>query len=152
MMENTRSWAELTAEMEERDNATGLRRVRNKTVDGFYTVRRGLRDGPRNARRQVKWAWQRVFRGWDDRVVWSLDTHLARTLGAQLVMMADIAHGYPDGFTFETWTAALRLHGGALTTYSEQWDWDGTTDWDEIYLPAQDALRWIADNFATLWD
>lgn len=25
---------------------------------------------------EIKWAWQRVFRGWDDRVVWSLDMFL----------------------------------------------------------------------------
>jgi hypothetical protein len=28
-------------------------------------------------RRQIQWAWQRVFRGWDDRVIWSIDFHLA---------------------------------------------------------------------------
>jgi len=27
--------------------------------------------------RHVRWAWQRVFRGWDDRVIWSIDFHLA---------------------------------------------------------------------------
>lgn len=27
---------------------------------------------------EIKWAWQRVFRGWDDRVVWSIDAHLAK--------------------------------------------------------------------------
>lgn len=142
------------AQLEERERATGLRRVVNKTVDGAYAVRRGVRNGPRQLRRQVRWAKQRLFRGWDDRAVWSLDTHLAGTLGAQLIQMADIAHGYPDvdGFTYETWTAALRLHGQSLVTYSEKWDWQGTQEWNAIYTPAQYALRWVADNFAALWD
>lgn len=30
--------------------------------------------------REVKWAWQRVFRGWDDRVIWSIDWYLAENI------------------------------------------------------------------------
>ena len=25
---------------------------------------------------EIKWAWQRIFRGWDDRVIWGLDSYL----------------------------------------------------------------------------
>jgi hypothetical protein len=32
--------------------------------------------------RQCKWAWQRVFRGWDDRVIWSIDSYLAEKIPA----------------------------------------------------------------------
>lgn len=31
-------------------------------------------------RSEVEWAWQRVFRGWDDRVVWSIDYYLATNI------------------------------------------------------------------------
>lgn len=27
--------------------------------------------------REIKWAWQRVFRGWDDRVIWGMDEYLS---------------------------------------------------------------------------
>ena len=27
---------------------------------------------------EIKYAWQRVFRGWDDRVIWSIDWYLAK--------------------------------------------------------------------------
>jgi hypothetical protein len=29
---------------------------------------------------RIKWAWQRVYRGWDDRVVWSIDFYLAKMI------------------------------------------------------------------------
>lgn len=34
--------------------------------------------------REIRWAHQRVTRGWDDRAVWSIDYHLAKLIG-QLV-------------------------------------------------------------------
>jgi hypothetical protein len=30
--------------------------------------------------RQIRWAWQRVFQGWDERVIWSIDYHLAEMI------------------------------------------------------------------------
>lgn len=31
---------------------------------------------PKSCYRHIKWAWERVFQGWDERVVWSIDYHL----------------------------------------------------------------------------
>jgi hypothetical protein len=97
----------------------------------------------------VRFAWQRVFRGWDDRALWSLDTWLARTLGAQLQEMARIAHSWPGmgDWTFETWTAALRQHGGVLTDYGHNCDAD-----DAAIDAAQESMRWVADHLPNLWD
>ena len=33
---------------------------------------------------EIKWAWQRVFRGWDDRVIWSVDCYISRNMPAWL--------------------------------------------------------------------
>lgn len=117
---------------------------------GYYR----LRDKKREAPRQVRWAYQRVTRGWDDRAVWSLDTHLSLVLGQQLIKMADIAHGYPgtEGWTFERWTTELRTHGEALLAYSNQWHETSLDDWEAIYQPARVALLWVADNLSSLWD
>ena len=43
----------------------------------------------------IKWAWQRVFRGWDDRVVWSIDFYLARNLPNWLSVLKDNKIGTP---------------------------------------------------------
>lgn len=106
-----------------------------------------------NGTRSVRFARQRVVRGWDDSALWSLDDHLAKTLGAQLVTMAEIAHSYPgDDYPFDKWTADLRKHGEALLAYRKgHYDVFGD-EWDALYTPAQEALRWVADNLAALWD
>jgi len=108
-----------------------------------------VKHAPGNARNQIRWAWQRVFRGWDDRAIWSLDTWLARTLGAQLQEMARIAHGWPAGpdWTFDTWTTALRVHGGVLADYGHNCDAD-----NDAIEAAQDSMRWVADHLPNLWD
>lgn len=102
----------------------------------------------------VKYAWQRVFRGWDDRESWNIDHYLSKRLGEQLVAMSEFAHGYPsEDYPFDKWTADLKTHGEALLTYSKM-VWEHETDWeyDVIYVPAQDALRWVADNLSAIWD
>jgi hypothetical protein len=105
-----------------------------------------------NARREVKWARQRVVRGWDDRAMWSLDDHLAKTLGEQLVWMSKILHGHPCDYPDKEWTADLLKHGEALLNYQRLHYESYGDDWDAAYRPAQDALRWVADNLASLWD
>jgi hypothetical protein len=114
-----------------------------------------VRNPYRTASLAVRHSWQRVFRGWDDRALWSLQDHLARTLGAQLVKMAEVAYSYPGDEvypSFEQWQTDLRRHGEALLTYQAKHYEVYGVDWDAVYVPAQEALRWVAEHFAALWD
>lgn len=124
----------------------------NLVERSFNRTRRRRRD----AQLAVKWAYQRVVRGWDDRALWSIDSHLTKTLGEQLVSMARTAHGSPgDDYPYERWTADLKRHGEALLTYSRTHhdvygdDWEA---WEAVYGPAREALAWVAENLAALWD
>jgi hypothetical protein len=101
---------------------------------------------------QCRWGIQRLIRGWDDRATWSLDVHLARTLGNQLLHLADSTHGWPHSDTYpepQDWEEALRLHGHALVRYA-----DGcfAAEDDTELIEAQKALRWVAENLPNLWD
>lgn len=121
---------------------------------------KALLRAPRRTEREILFFWQRTTRGWDDRSVWSMDHDLSKRLGAQLIYLGDIAHGFPgappyDGDTgFALWQADLRKAGAALTVYSQVDSLDlGHQYWnDSILVPAQEALRWIADNLPALWD
>lgn len=143
-------------------SATGLRRVYYDCRRQYYALRRAAMNAPGNA----KYAYQRLTRGWDDRSVWDVRDHLARTLGAQLVRMADIAHGYPIGAAdvrfipdepaddemFADWVAQLRTHGEALLAYRagyEDVSWEAR---EAFAQPAQEALRWVAEHLDDLWD
>lgn len=129
-----------------------------------------LRNPIRDARRSVKFAYQRVFRGWDDQSMWGLNTRLSKTLGEQLIEMSEIAHGCPPYYgssseapgaphflpdvsdeVFERWKNDLRKHGEALLAYSRE---DGETLEEEValYGPAQEAMHWVAENLGSLWD
>jgi len=41
----------------------------------------------------IKWAWQRVYRGWDDRVAWGIDQHLFEQLPQWLSRLKETYHG-----------------------------------------------------------
>jgi hypothetical protein len=70
---------------------------------------------PREARDQMKWAWQRVFRGWDDRAAWSYNGWFLRYTPEILEEMKKNLHGYPGNFVdtfgqdgaFEAWKQVL---------------------------------------------
>ena len=55
--------------------------------------------------RQIKYAWQRVFRGWDDRVVWSIDWYLSEMIPIWIKTLKVKQHGIPlemfDGLPYD---------------------------------------------------
>jgi len=44
---------------------------------------------------QIKWAWQRVFRGWDDRITWSIDSYLAENIPLWIEQLKKFKGGVP---------------------------------------------------------
>ncbi len=44
---------------------------------------------------RIRWAWQRLYRGWDDRVIWNVDIYLARMLPIWLGVLRDSKLGVP---------------------------------------------------------
>jgi hypothetical protein len=44
---------------------------------------------------EVCYAWQRVFRGWDERVIWSIDWHLAEMIPLWMRQLKKDKHGVP---------------------------------------------------------
>lgn len=112
-------------------------------------IRRGLLN--------IKYAYQRLTRSWDDTATWSLDTHLCLTLGQQLKHLAKTTHGWPQSDkypTFEQWQEALNHHGDQLIAYGQKWDDDSDPldKENKKFKAAQTSLRWVAANLGGLWD
>lgn len=85
--------------------------------------------------RQLKWAWQRVFRGWDDRVLWSIDYWLVEHMRIWLRKMQKHKVGVPS-WCFEDPIGS---------SHSEE-DWRIAKEkWDEI-------LQQMIDGFDAAWD
>lgn len=56
---------------------------------------------------ETKWACQRVFRGWDDRISWSIDYYLAENMPLWLLEIKKYG-GYPSSLeSKEEWDAIL---------------------------------------------
>lgn len=116
----------------------------------------------RSAVSRVRCAVQRLTRSWDDTATYNLDDHLASTLGAQLLHLADIAHGWPQSEEFPTFADyqdALRTHGTALLAYANRWSTLDAADHaeqrkreEELRVAAAAALHWVAEHFGSLWD
>jgi len=104
---------------------------------------------------QTEWAWQRLTRGWDDTALWSLDSYWARTMSAQLLAMAEVTHGWPQGEEFpeyEDWVTALRENAELLAAYGTMFDLASIDEEAAAVEGGQKAMRWIAEHFPSLWD
>ena len=56
---------------------------------------------------QIKWAYQRVFRGWDDRVAYGIDWYLTENMPAWIKRMKQYGNSYPFDTTPEEWHGIL---------------------------------------------
>jgi len=85
-------------------------------------------NAPGNAWDEVRFAWQRVFRGWDDRAVWSIDYWLDAKMPDMLRRLKDTKHGIPSSmFTPED--------------YIPQGEWQGNPSEEGM---ARAEVRWDA--------
>lgn len=122
---------------------------------------------------QIKWAWQRVFRGWDDRVIWDIGTYLSRNMPIWIERLKDDKQGIPidmfDGLphdenygyspedtevALKRWDDVLTKIGVGFVTANLIGDYHlyNTDDYDaamKIYNEGMDAFR---DHFFSLWD
>ena len=60
---------------------------------------------------QTIWAWQRVFRGWDDRVIWSIDYYLEENIPQWMKGLKEKGHGIPSVLA-EDYDLNLDTHEG----------------------------------------
>jgi hypothetical protein len=99
--------------------------------------------------RQVKWAWQRVFKGWDDRVIWSVDWHIAKMLPIWMRELKKYGHGTPsclftdaDEYTDETGTICIKPESEVRA--SKEWDdiLENVALGFESYLKMNDLMDW----------
>ena len=44
---------------------------------------------------EIRWAWQRVFKGFDERIIWSIDWYLAEKIPVWIKALKNKQHGIP---------------------------------------------------------
>ena len=114
----------------------------------------------RNWGHHIKWAWQRVFRGWDDRAVWSIDMYFAKTIAQMVRRLAKINKGYPVNLSMDDeslspeqcaqkWVQILtEIAEGFEDYFNRETDCFGLTE-SEKFKKAFDLFR---EYYSNLWD
>ena len=87
---------------------------------------------------QIKWAWQRVFRGWDDRASWNINDHILKIVPEMIERMRDYDNSYPSSIGQDEWhnildkisdgfKAGYKLSNSDQEVFNELWDsgWNG---------------------------
>lgn len=97
-----------------------------------------------NLKYRVKYAWQRLTRGYDDSQIYDLDSWLAKELGKRLLIWSAKVDSYPADIEYDDWVDMIERHGVALILYNADYEWS--------IAPAQDALRFCAERLPELWD
>lgn len=112
----------------------------------------------------IRWAWQRLTRGWDDRVIWSIDYHLAEMMPQWLRVLKVKKQGIPGGmfddpFTdltpemeaaaVEKWRGVLNEMIAGFEAAKRIIDYD---EWKDDRRLVNRALRLLAKHYFDLWD
>ena len=99
--------------------------------------------------KELKWARQRVVRGYADCDMWNLDSWFAAVLPDMLNQFAEDAHGWPDGTfeTFEDWQQWLRDTAAAIKMMREE-EQDAINPHWPAYQKELDNWQYTANGYA----
>jgi len=121
----------------------------------------------RGIHREIRWAWQRVIRGWDDRALWSMDYWLAKKMLEMLPKMKEKA-GIP-GFCFSEddpcgslagadEIALAKWHGiidqmiDGFEACLEMLDADYRTSYEDSHKRYHEGMEAFVEDLFSLWD
>jgi len=119
--------------------------------------------------REVKWAYQRVYRGWDDRVVWSVDAWLSEIMPDILRKLKEDKYGVPHEFfddpfsesSEEEWSIAKEkwdneldkmIVGYMCSKKIIDWDWKNDDDKERLQKTFEEGMKSFTKYYFNLWD
>lgn len=107
---------------------------------------------------QVKWAFQRVFRGYDDRWYWGLNGELDRIIPKCVRHMKENCSGCPVGYyennDCKEWEDTLEKIARAFEASKEIEDellYKGKK-FEKLYKERKEGFQLFVDNYISLWD
>lgn len=123
---------------------------------------------------RIRWAYQRVFRGYDDRVTWGIDNYLNEHMPTWLRVLKENDQGVPfecfpegawdeekcrfaegsDEIAERNWHAALdgMIAGFEAAKRLSDWDFEGREELDELRRVQNDGLALFVKYYGSLWD
>lgn len=103
--------------------------------------------------RRIRWAKQRVERGFADCDLWAIDDWLLEMLPQAIHLFRERTHGYPGHITEEKWQEVLKQMEEAFTAAAKEVEFDGNEcEWNEKERRLKEGLDLMGEYFFYLWD
>ncbi|PIQ14560.1 MAG: hypothetical protein COW67_13150 [Flavobacteriales bacterium CG18_big_fil_WC_8_21_14_2_50_32_9] len=118
----------------------------NKLHNIIWAVEDGIRE--------VKYAYQRVVNGYDERILWDIAEYLNRVLIPVLKKFRENKYGYPNGLTQKAWDKELDIMIKGFEASQRIKDLNpGTRDsYRNDMKIAEKGLSLFAKRYMNLWD
>ena len=116
--------------------------------------------------RKIKYAYQRINRGFSDKDMWNADRYLARMYADILMWYVEKGMGIPSIYA-DTWDTPIEImearrdaeydkYIDIFTRYSQDGVWETEEDIKEfggvLDSEIEEALQWFKEHFQQLWD
>lgn len=99
--------------------------------------------------KQIKWAWQRVFREWDDAALWGLDSHFERVI---IPPLKKFCEGYMQLDEERHRLNPERTHVCKMTLELIE-EYEQQTDIEMLYgTKVKKVAVYFAENIGYYWD
>ena len=130
-------------------NTVGLKDFKNKIKGG------GIKHFIRELRYELKFAWQRVWKGYDDTFWWSMDTVFIELYYHLFNDMVKSSMSHPHELTYMEWNNILKemrdLLAGAHWEDKDYNTWD-EIDFDKVKASKDEFFKVFSKYFYDLWD
>lgn len=104
---------------------------------------------------EIKFAWQRVFRGYDDSANWNLETYLADLINKITLDMAENGCGYPNGLNEKKWKEILQQISFGFGSYLEMSSGVYSfkdKEYKRLEKEFKKGLKLFTEYYGNLWD
>ena len=160
------TFKEIKEELKEREEWNKKHYILASFKSIFWYIRRFILDIPMWPK-YIKWGFQRMFRGYDDRCYWDLGSHLAEYILPKLKHFKEVTYTYPgnkEASTPERWNKTLDKMIYSFERIVEDdflgyWDYDrkeyigrSTKEIKEIEKKYKEGMELFAEYFRALWD
>jgi hypothetical protein len=104
---------------------------------------------------EVKWAYQRVVRGYDDTAIWNFEEYVAQQIKEVCFRIAEDGHGYPNHLTEKKWKQILLDISFGFGSYIEMRSGIyevKSKEFKSLQKDYKKGLKLFVDNHEYLWD
>ena len=116
---------------------------------GLKDVNKGLQGMKiTNRIKHLKWQIQRAWRGYDDRMVFSMDQYFIRLYSEIMEDFVENLSGYPHGTTEQEWEATVYTMLGMLYVMGD----DSIDDVELRVRTTNDFFELFSKHFYSMWD